>query len=192
VVAQQLGEAPVGEDPLVLPAGVEPPIASQVRQRVADAGDASGDVGEGKGLPPEHERGDVVPAGQVLGGKDQQPTGPQDAERLGDEGVRVVEMLEDLVGSHEIEGLVRQWQGSVEVRLCHPYSCPGGPFSRGRVSLDPVAKGLEGKVAEGGCPVPASEIEDGERSVLPGRLAGDELSDLVDVVVHGCREQALA
>ena len=56
------------EDSMVEPAIlIRLVMAAPDRERIAEAGSALGDVGEGKGLPAEEEGANVVPTGEVLG-----------------------------------------------------------------------------------------------------------------------------
>jgi len=60
-------KAAICEDAHVLPRAPIGVLAPVNRQRITDLEARGGDVCEREGLPPERERRDVMPAGEILG-----------------------------------------------------------------------------------------------------------------------------
>src|SRR5436309_3127081 len=94
----ELGEAPVGKDPLVLPRlAAVLALTAMDPDGIADPEPLRADVRERERLPPKDERANVVPAREVLGRRDRVTTHRQQSPSLGDELVGVAHMLDHLV-----------------------------------------------------------------------------------------------
>ena len=158
---EELTQPLVREHLHVLPRLGADPLVPVEREPVAESAAARRDVAERKRLPPEHERTDVVPTGEVLRRRDSNSAGPEKAPHLRDEHIRVGEVLDHLIRDDDIEHAGRERQGEVQVGL--DYADPTATRRIGGIAaeLDSVnlacsRRGCELKRAR---PVVASEVQ---------------------------------
>jgi hypothetical protein len=159
VVGAQLLEGPAREQPQVRTTRIGVRLSALGIERVAE--DQLVAHVHGHGLPTERERGDVVPARQVVGRDARKAPRREHPANLVEESVRAADMLDHLVGMHDVERLAREWQAVLEVGTVHLDPTLAG---RGGMLLDELhpddPRGTEaGGHAQRKCPVARAEVQ---------------------------------
>src|SRR5215211_2020822 len=115
----------------------------------------------GHGLPTERERGYVVPARQVVGGDAGAAAWREHPANVVEESVRAANMLDHLVGMHDVEALALEWQAVLEVAPVHLDSTLAGRGGVLRDELhphDPCGPQAGGH-AQGKSPITRAEVQ---------------------------------
>ena len=90
------------------------------RQRVSDLEAFFAYIGEGKRLPPKDEGEDIVPTAQIFGADDGIPPRLQDSPDFFYEMIGILQVLDDLIGMDDLEKVVLERKGLIEVaRFCN-------------------------------------------------------------------------